>query len=228
VSGAPGPVDRELWVVDPSVIHAEEQGTREVLRGWPGRSRVFRPVLQPGDGPAPGVDYALDGLVLLGSAASVHEPLAWMRALSDWLAPILEGKIRVPVLGICFGHQLIAHMAGADVGFVRPDRRKLVGVELSQLLGHRLLSEPQALRVVVSHREEVKHCPERYRIVAHRGPIAIDGLEHCSLPVWSYQFHTEARDEFASRAGLDPVLIGRRVREDSQRLLGAFRDLVLS
>ena len=227
MSSTPPSAERELWIVDPSMSCAEEQGTAEILRGWPGRSRVFRPVLRPGDGPAPGLDYAPDGLVVMGSAASVYEKLDWMRELSAWLEPILGGSVRIPTLGICFGHQLIAHAAGAEVGFVTPDRRKLVGVELSQIEPHRLLSKTHVLQVVVSHREEVKSCPERYHVVAHRGPIAIDGLEHASLPIWSYQFHPEARDEFAQRAGLNPARIGRRLREDSQRLLGAFRQCVL-
>ena len=55
--GDPLYVDRldadRLWVVDPSLHRPEDQGVDEVLRGWAGESRRFRPALD-GDGPRPG------------------------------------------------------------------------------------------------------------------------------------------------------------------------------
>ena len=215
-----------LWVIDPSVHHPEDQGVREVLEGWPGRSRVFHPA-RNGDGPAPGTGYDAQGVVLLGSAESVHEPLPWMERLAAWLDPVLEGHRRCSLLGICFGHQLIAHRRGGRIGFLQPDRSKLVGVEASELEGGRLIRGRQSLSVVVSHREEVKRKPPGYRVVARRGSVACDGLEHETLPIFSFQFHPEARDDFARHAGIDPAAIDGRVREDSQRLLGAFRRHVL-
>ena len=71
-------------------------------------------------------------------------------------------------------------------------------VEESTLDGSRLLPDESSLRVVVSHREEVKRAPDEYRVTASRGPVAIDGLEHRTRPVFSFQFHPEAGGEFAS------------------------------
>ena len=53
--------------------------------------------------------------------------------------------------------------------------------------------------------------------------MACDGLEHETLPIFSFQFHPEARDDFARHAGIDPAAIDDRVREDSRRLLDAFQ-----
>jgi GMP synthase-like glutamine amidotransferase len=216
-----------LWIVDPSIRHPEDQGVEQILCDWPGRSRLFRPALSTDGGPAPGCGYDTDGVVIMGSGASVVDPLPWMEKLSAWLQPILDGHVVVPVLGICFGHQLIAHLAGAPVDFIDPERVKRIGVETSELDGGRLLAGRYSLRVVVSHCEEVKHAPRDYHVVARRGRIEVDGLEHRVLPVFSYQFHPEAREEFAVHAGFDPALVGPAVREDSQRLLGAFRQKVL-
>jgi len=215
-----------LWVIDPSTDEPEDEGVEQILEGWPGESRLFQPALR-GDGPGPGSGYRADGLVVMGSRASVHDDLAWLARLSEWLRPILSGDVRRPLLGICFGHQLIAHLAGAEVGFVETSRRKLVGVEDSRQEGGRLLPAGTVLRVVVSHREEVKREPPEYRRTAFRQRSPIDGLEHESLPVWSFQFHPEARWDFARAAGIDPRAIDPRVVEDSRRLLGAFRRQVL-
>jgi GMP synthase-like glutamine amidotransferase len=217
-----------LWIVDPSARRPEEQGVGTILRDWPGESRVFRPALRPGDGPGPESGWAAEGVVLMGSAASVHDRLPWLGPLTDWLRPLLTGEIRVPLLGICFGHQLIAHAAGGTVGFLNADRSKRLGVELSELEGSRLLPGRHALRVVVSHREEVSRLPAGFHRVARRPGVAVDGMEHSRLPVFSFQFHPEAREEFAGHVGLHADHIDDRVREDSRRLLGAFRDRVLA
>lgn len=215
-----------LWVIDPSIEHPEDQGVREVLEGWPGSSRVFRPA-RDGDGPAPETGYDVQGVVLLGSMASVHDSLPWMEPLGAWLDPILRGRVLCPLLGICFGHQLIAQRSGGTVGFLHRDRRKLTGVATTELEGSRLIQGRRSLSVVVSHREEVQRRPPGYRTVARRSSVACDGMEHETLPIFAFQFHPEAREEFAGRAGIDPAAIDARVREDSRRLLEAFRRQVL-
>lgn len=216
---------RDLWIIDPSSRYPERQGVERILDGWRGSSRVFMPTLQPGDGPDANSGYATCGVVLMGSAASVHDPLPWLEPLRAWLQPIVDGTVDVPLLGICFGHQLIAHCAGGEVGWVREDGMKRLGVETSRIEGSRLLPGVDALRVVVSHREQVRSCPAGFRITARREGVAVDGLEHESRPVYSYQFHPEAGSEFAGRAGIRSELLDDRLNEDSRRLLGAFRSL---
>lgn len=214
---------RRLWVIDPSLKFREAQGVQEILQGWAGSSRVFEPGLDGGaGGPGPQTGYETDGVVLLGSAASVHDRHAWLGALAEWLAPLLHGEVRLPLLGVCFGHQLIAQLAGGNVGYVGPDHEKLVGVATTRLDGGRLLGGSGELRVVVSHREEVQQLPPGYRVTATRPESAIDGLEHERLPIFSFQFHPEAREEFARHAGIDLRGIDVRVREDGRRLLAAF------
>jgi GMP synthase (glutamine-hydrolysing) len=226
LSGGTGPGG--LWVIDPSIHHAEDQGVAQVLRGWSGPSRVFRPSLEPGDGPRVGDGYAAAGVVLLGSGASVHDDLPWLRELAAWLRPLLDGSRELPLLGICFGHQLIAHMAGAEIGDLRGDGSKVVGARETQVAGWTLLPGRHDLKVVVSHREEVKTVPAGYRVIARRAGVPLDGLEHERLPVSSFQFHPEARDEFAIRQGLAASLIDARLVEDSDRVLEAFRRRVLA
>ncbi len=219
--------ETRLWVVDPSVRQPEDQGVREVLGDWPGSWRRFRPALAPGAGPTPRTGHDTDGVVVLGSAASVHDPAGWIDDLARWLEPLLDGRRRIPVIGICFGHQLVTHIAGGDVGWIDPGRHKIVGVDSVRMHDSRLVPGDVTLRAVFSHREEVKCVPAGYRTVAARTPHSIDGLEHVDLPVFSYQFHPEARDEFARRAGIDPKDIDARVVADTRRLLAAFRATVL-
>lgn len=216
-----------LLVVDPSVVVGEEEGVARVVGNWPGTTTLLRPALVPGDGPRPHDPVAADGVVVLGSAASVHDPLPWLLDLEAWLEPLVTGNAGVPVLGICFGHQLVAHLAGAEVVYAHPDRRKCVGVAETVLEGGRLLPGRRVLKVVVSHREVVVAAPAGFHVTARRPDVPVDGIEHLQRPVFGVQFHPEARGEFATRRGLDPALVDGRVEADGDRLLAAFRRVVL-
>jgi GMP synthase (glutamine-hydrolysing) len=213
-----------LLVVDPSVAYPEDDGVATVLRGWPGEAAVLQPALRPGDGPAPGSSYEVAGVVVLGSRASVHDDVPWLRGLGAWLDPILAGAVRVPLFGICFGHQLVAHRAGGVVGPLAGGRE--LGLRETLLQGGRLLPGRRSLRVVASHAEEVKRLPFGYRAVASRERVPVDGLEHDRLPIFGFQFHPEARGSFLAARGLDPAAIGAAA-EDGDRLIAAFHRLAL-
>ena len=58
------------------------------------------------------VDIA--GVVVTGSHAMVSERAAWSERLGQWLKRCVDAE--VPVLGICYGHQLLAHALGGRVG----------------------------------------------------------------------------------------------------------------
>jgi GMP synthase (glutamine-hydrolysing) len=217
---------KRLWVIDPSIREAEDEGVARILAAWPGESRVFHPGLRPEEGPGPGDGYDLDGVVVMGSAASVHDDQPGLEALSGWLRPLLEGSRAIPVFAICYGHQLVAHLAGASVGVLREDGSKECGIRETCLESSRLLPGRHSLRVVVSHREEVKTLPPGFRVIARRDGVRFDGLEHERLPIFTVQFHPEARDEFLRLRGLDPRGVDDKLIADSERLIRAFCRLV--
>ncbi len=211
-----------LLVIDPSILHAEDAGVREVLEGWEGESRVLRPALVPGDGPRPGDAPACDGVVLMGSAASVHDDRPWLADLAAWLAPFLADGPAVPLLGICFGHQLVAHLAGGRVDFVTPDREPLRGVVRTAFAGSRLVPAA-SLEVVASHREHVAAAPPGWMVSAARPGVPVDALEHPLRPVFTVQFHPEAREEFLLRRGIAPGAPDAPWREHGRAVLRAFK-----
>jgi GMP synthase (glutamine-hydrolysing) len=215
-----------LLVIDPSVTKAESEGTAAILAGWEGERQVVQPALRPGDGPAPGFGYQLAGVVVMGSAASPVAQIPWLQALKAWLEPVISGETELPLLGICFGHQLLAYLAGGAVGYLRSDRDKEVGCRITELSGGRLLPGRHRLQVIISHREVVHTVPPELRIVGSRPGVPIDAIEHRHLPLFGVQYHPEARADFCRDHGLDFAPVAEQIRSDGNRLLEAFRDLV--
>lgn len=79
--------------------------------GWSGLPvSVIRPQLgEPLPRPS-----TVSAVVVTGSSAMVTDPGDWIARSSDWLAEMVA--MQSPVLGICFGHQLLAHALGGCVG----------------------------------------------------------------------------------------------------------------
>jgi GMP synthase-like glutamine amidotransferase len=216
-------VDVKLLVIDPSVAYPEAEGVKEVIGDWPGEVVVLQPSLKAGHGPKPGDAYDAAGIVVMGSRASVHDDHRWLHDLGLWLDPLLDGRVEVPVLGICFGHQLIAYRRGGKVGHVHESRDQVQGLEETTLDRCRLVPDRATMRVVVSHNEEVKTLPAEFRIVARRPGVAIDGMEHERRPIFSYQFHPEARGDFLRAHKIDPSELDDSAVAEMSRLLAAFR-----
>jgi GMP synthase-like glutamine amidotransferase len=135
------------------------------------------------------------GIIILGSLASVNDELPWQAPLVQWLKQHWE--VKIPTLGICFGHQLIAKIFGGKVGFVFEDQHKIVGARHVTLVEEGFVtSAPKLGKLGVSHCEEVKEIPNCLEVFAQSSEVKFDGLVHRELPIWTLQAHPEALPSF--------------------------------
>ncbi|MGB8931379.1 MAG: gamma-glutamyl-gamma-aminobutyrate hydrolase family protein, partial [Anaeromyxobacteraceae bacterium] len=80
---------------------------------WFGRIVSPRVDVEVADALAPLPPFSdFDGLLLTGSLASVRERAPWMQALAHWSLAAARDR---PVLGVCFGHQLLGWALGGRV-----------------------------------------------------------------------------------------------------------------
>lgn len=183
-----------IVVIDPGV-HTPEVDTFNHMCGFAPLPLTYHLPAMHGFNSFPtGESLALvRGIIVLGSAASVYENLPWQKPLEDWLLPMCERG--VPVLGLCYGHQMLAHMFGGKIAYMTPGKEKLKGARQIDFIPNPL-SISGSRRLIVTHNEAVVELPECMEILATSAAVRVDGLRHRKWPVFGLQSHPEATIEF--------------------------------
>ena len=125
-----------------------------------------------------------DAIIMTGSPLSVTAPTDWMKRAADFLV-----EATLPVLGVCFGHQLLAWRLGATV-VKNPLGRELgtVFVELTQ--PHPLFEGfPARFDVQATHEDVVLSAPPSVTVLA-RNEFGLQAFEAPGRK-WGVQFHPE-------------------------------------
>jgi GMP synthase (glutamine-hydrolysing) len=123
------------------------------------------------------------GIILSGGPASVYEPNG------PQVDPGLF-ELGVPVLGICYGHQLMAQALGGEVGATGD--REYGGTALHVTEPGVLLQDlPATDTVWMSHGDAVTRAPEGFRVTATTDAIPVAAMEDRERGFFAVQFHPE-------------------------------------
>ena len=155
--------------------------------------------------------------LITGSKAGVYEDHPWLPPLIDFVR-ILD-QAHIPLLGICFGHQLVAHALGGEVS--KSEKGWGVGVHEH---GWRakpdwVTSKQDSFQVLVSHQDQVQSVASGLQVIA--------GSEFCPNAVLykpehilTFQGHPEFIEDY-SRA----LMIHRHDRIDESAMGPALASL---
>ncbi len=168
---------------------------------------------------------SVSGALVTGSPAMVSERPGWSESTASWLRRA-AAETTIPLFGVCFGHQLLAHALGGTVG-PNPRGPHLGTARVRLAPGASedpLLQDLQSLVAVqVSHFEVVLTLPPGARRLAH---CPADGNHGFALGerIWGLQFHPEF-DAITTRAYIE----AKRTQlladgQDPDRLLAAVHD----
>ena len=128
-----------------------------------------------------------DGVVLSGSPEMMSKEKTKERFQREMDA-VLDS--RTPVLGVCFGHQLIAQAFGAEV--VEDTKPVLEMVKTSVLADDPLfMGLPRFLMLLESRHEVVKSLPRGFKLIAKSDTSRIATMRHETRLLYGVQFHPE-------------------------------------
>ncbi len=128
------------------------------------------------------------GLVLSGGPASV---------LSDDVPPFNQDllSLDVPILGLCYGHQLISKYFQGQVSAKTSGE---YGKTTLDIIADSPLFEGfqinQSLEVWASHQDSVSQPPKDFKVVAQTDDCSYAALAHQHKPIYTMQFHPEVSD----------------------------------
>ncbi len=204
---------------------------------------AFRVVEAHLGAPLPARASGFDAVVVTGSPRSVTEREPWMRRTGAWLLEAAEH--RVPVLGVCFGHQLLAEVLGGRVR-KSPLGREIGTVRCALTPAGRedplFDGVPPLFEAQATHEDEVAEEPPGVEILAssdasrvqafRAGPFIRAVQFHPELDAATMRAIAESRvphiEREARERGIDPrdrvlaVLAGIRATPHARRVLENF------
>jgi len=183
---------------------------------------------------------SISGVVITGSPAMVSEKLPWIETSQHYLISAL--KAGVPMLGICFGHQLMAQAFGGKVDW-NPAGWEIgiTSISLSNEAAEDPLfnTMPVNFKVHATHMQSVIDLPPVATVLAGN-PLDNHHAVCFGDNAWGVQFHPEFEEEIMtgyirdffeeiSAEGQDPELLLEQISRapEAQSLLKKFAALVL-
>jgi GMP synthase (glutamine-hydrolysing) len=181
------------------------------------------------------------GAVLSGSPCMVTQRLDWSEDAAGWIRLAMDQSL--PLLGICYGHQLIAHALGGRVGS-SAEGREIGSVEVTRCSA--AIHDPLWGEVPARHLQQTTHSEAVVELPAQALRLATTGLDEnhafrMGERTWGVQFHPEfdaeimrtyidERAEALMAEGLDPAVLREGVRDCpwGAKLLKRFARIVAS
>lgn len=145
-------------------------------------------------GELPGAPEQWDGIVVTGSPAMVSDQAEWSENTARWLADAVVRQI--PIFGVCYGHQLLAHALGGKVGY-HPEGRE-TGTRTIELTADAATDPlfatlPGSFKAQLTHKQSVLGLPAGAVLLGHSDfePHQAFRVGKCA---WGVQFHPEFTD----------------------------------
>ncbi|KZV76895.1 class I glutamine amidotransferase-like protein [Peniophora sp. CONT] len=107
------------------------------------------------------------GVVITGSASSAYEDVEWINKLVIFVKRLALTTHVIKIIGICFGHQIVARAFGGDNAVVPNGGKWEVGVEPVKLttLGKRIFGTDADINIQEMHRDHVPSLPPAFHLL---------------------------------------------------------------
>lgn len=185
----------------------------------PGRDALVHDITT---GVMPGSPTDCDAWMLTGSAAGANDDLPWIAPLKDFLR---AARGRTKLVGICFGHQVMAEAWGGSV--VKSPKGWGIGLHRYEVAAPaRWMDDAAPVHIAASHQDQVVVAPPGARICLASDFTPFAGLDYGDAI--SFQCHPEFTPEFSKAllearremhgAASQPAIESLRAPDDSARM----------
>lgn len=97
---------------------------------------------------------------------------------------------KLPILGICLGHQLIAKAYGGEIG--RAESEEYAYSKIYVKNENDLFKNiPKEFTAWASHKDEIKKVPDCFEVLAYSDICEIESIKHKEKSIYGVQFHPE-------------------------------------
>ena len=148
------------------------------------------------DGQLPGSAEACQAWLITGSAAGVYDDLPWIAPLTDFLR---GAKGRTPMVGICFGHQIMAQAFGGQV--IKSPKGWGIGLQrygVTQAEPWMETAPSPAIAIPASHQDQVVELPPDVTVTLASDFTPYAGLAYGDGLAISFQGHPEFDPAYAA------------------------------
>jgi len=145
------------------------------------------------DGEALPDPTGLEAILLTGSPAGVYDDLDWIAPLERFVRAAYDAKI--PMTGICFGHQLIAQALGGTVR--KSEKGWGIGRHVYDVAPGNGVIDGERIAIAASHQDQVIAPPAGATTIFHSGFTPHAGLLYANGTTLSVQPHPEFTAAFA-------------------------------
>lgn len=162
--------------------------------------------------------------IITGSWAMVTDQLDWSEATAQWIREAVE--VEMPLFGVCYGHQLMAHALGGRVGY-HPAGLEIgcQGIDLHPAAASdELLQDmPLHFRAHLTHLQTVLETPHNATVLARSSHDAHQVVRWSPKAI-STQFHPEFTTEISAACVMRRADMLRSEGRDPSELLHALED----
>ncbi len=158
-----------------------------------------------------------DGYIITGSKLSTYDDVDWIKTLEEYIRTLDASKKKL--LGVCFGHQLIAQALGGKV-----EKAKVgwtLGVQPYDFLSKFpwVRNHNESVRLIHSHQDQVTVLPAKAELIAKNDMVPV-AMFRVDDHIMSMQGHPEFSEEYAHDvANLRKEILGEKVFSKASRSL---------
>ena len=135
----------------------------------------------------------LEAILLTGSPAGVYDDLDWIASLERFVRAAYQAKI--PMAGICFGHQLIAQALGGTVR--KSEKGWGIGRHVYDVVPGNGVLDAEKIAIAASHQDQVIAPPAGSTTIFHSEFTPHAGILYANGTAMSVQPHPEFTTAFA-------------------------------